>query len=161
MLSNKRLDFLPSMNRRVIPNHHQRPRYLLQQLPQEIDHLLTGQIALIQLHPQLDPMRFGGDQQGANQVRPLVMLQTGANRRRLAAWRPSALEGTDQIFATFIEENKGRSQALPLFLSTASDTVSNKQSPFRRVGKLGVAAFGNSNSFGATNARCHSGHNRF
>lgn len=125
MIGNKRLNFLPFVNRRVIPDQHHRAVDTLQQIAQEIDHLLACQIALVHLRPQLDPLSFGCYQQRADQVRSLLMLQAGANCRRLTARCPSALERTNQRLATFIEENKGCAQGLPLFLSTASDNVSN------------------------------------
>jgi hypothetical protein len=71
----------------------------------------------------------------------------------LAAWGPRALEWTNQRFATFVEKNQGRAQGLPLFLSTASDNASNRQSRHRHVGRPTVAAFGNSTSFGGVNTK--------
>jgi hypothetical protein len=153
LLGNKRLHFLPGMNWRVIPNQHDWTWNMFQHMLQEIDHLFTSQIALIPLHPQLDPVSFGCHQQRADQVRPLVMLQTGANRWRLPARCPGALEWTDQGFATFVEKNQGCAQGLPLFLPTASDTVSNRQLQHHRVAAPAVVAFGNSNSFGSAHAR--------
>lgn len=126
---------------------------MFQQMTQEIDHLLASHTAQIHLHPQLEPLRFGGHQQCTDQVHPLLMLQAGAESRRLPAWGPSALEWADQRFATFIEENQGCAQGLPLFLSTATDNVSNKRSRRHRVESLVVEAFGNSNLAGLANTR--------
>lgn len=143
------------MNWRVIPNQHAWTLDMFQHMTQEIDHLFTGQRALMPLHPQFDPLRFGCHQQCANQVGSLMMLQTGAKRGCLPARCPGALKWTDQRFATFIEKNQGGTQGLPLFLSMASDSVSNKRSRRHRVVALVVGAFGNSTSFGPAHARRH------
>jgi hypothetical protein len=99
----------------------------MQQPSQEFNHLFACHAPLVQLYPQLDPSRFRRDQQGADQIGTLMMVEAGANCRRLTARRPSALERTNQRLATFIEENKGCAKGLPLFLSTASDNVSNRR----------------------------------
>lgn len=159
VLGNKRLHFLPSMNWRIIPNQYDWAGDLFQYMPQELDPLITRQSALRPLHPQLDPLSFGCHQQCANQVGPLVRLQTGAQRWWLPARCPSAPKWTDQRFATFVEKNQGCTQAGPLFLSPASDNVSNRRSQPHRVEAPAVGAFGNSTSCGPAHARRHWGDN--
>jgi len=148
VLGNKRLDFLSSVNRRIIPDQHNRAGNMLQHMLQEFDHLLTCYGALIQFHTQSDSVRFRADQQCPDQIGPLMMIQTRGHLRRLAARGPSALDRANQRFATFIEKNKGCAQRLPVFLSTASDSVSNKRLPPHRVETRPVVAFGNSTSSG-------------
>lgn len=59
---NKRLDFLPIVNRRIVPDQHNRTQDLLQKMPQEIEYLFTGHIALVQSRAQLEPPCFWRDQ---------------------------------------------------------------------------------------------------
>ncbi len=144
MFSNKHLNFLLGMDGRIVPNQDDWTRDLMQQPSQEFNHLFACHAPLVQLYPQLDPSRFRRDQQGADQIGTLMMVEAGAHGGRLTAWSPSPLEWADQRFATFIKENQGCAEAPPLFLSKASGSVSNKQFQPHRVAMPTAGASGNS-----------------
>jgi len=111
---------------------------------QEINDLVAGQITLIRLGTQADFASAGRDQQCANRVDSLVVLQARRNRGRLSARGPGALEGTDQRLPIFINKDKGGTQVTPLFLSWATDTVSSGRSRPRHAGRHAAAVFDNS-----------------
>lgn len=133
MVSNKQLNFLSRVDRRIIPNQNDWARNLLQQPTQEFNHLFARYSPLMQFDSQSYPTGFGADQQGADQIGPLMMVKAGTHCWGLAARGPSALERADQRFATFIKENQGCAKRPPLFLSKASDNVSNRQFQPHRV----------------------------
>lgn len=143
MFGNKHLDFLSGMDGCIVPNHYDRARDCLQQISQEFNHLFARHAPRVQLDPQVDPPGFRRDQQRADQIGPLMMVEAGSQGGRLTARGPSPFEGTDWRFATFIKENKGCAQGLPLFLSTASGNVSNKQFQPRLVAEINAVVFGN------------------
>ena len=116
----------------------------MQQPSQEFDHLFAGHAPLMQFDSQFDSSRFRRDHQGTDQIGALMMVKAGSHGWSLTARGPSPLEWTDQRFATFIQENQGGVQVSPLFLSTASGSVSNKQSQLHRVATPTVGASGNS-----------------
>src|SRR5688572_18603899 len=147
MFTNKGLNFLPSVNRGIVPDQHNRTGNGPQQMSQEFKHLLTREGPPIHLHLQFDSVRFGCNQQGTDHIGALVMIQTRANRGRLTTRCPGSFDRTHQRFATFVEKNKGRAQALPFFLSAATDSVSNTRWRLHRVAIRPVEAFGSSTSF--------------
>ncbi len=144
MRGEKHLHFLSGVYRRIVPDQDNRARHVIQHVSQEINDLFPRHTVGVQFDLQFDPARFRCYQQRADQVCTLMMLKTCPQARRLTARGPSPFERTHQRFATFIEKNKGRTQRLPLFLSTASDSVSNTQWRRHRVEVPNVAAFGNS-----------------
>ena len=149
MLSQKRLYFLALMNRRFVPDQHDGPAHPSQQMLHEFNHLVASQITLIRLGTPADFASTGRDQQRANGVDPLVVLQAGPNRGCLPARCPSSLEGTDQRLPIFVNQYQGGTQVTPLFLSWARDTVSSGRSRPHHAGRRAVAAFDNSTSCAA------------
>jgi hypothetical protein len=144
MVSNKHLNFLARVDRCIVPNQNDWPRDLMQQPSQEFNHLFAGHSPLMQFDSQSYPTGFRADQQGTDQIGPLMMVKAGPHRWGLAARGPSALERADQRFTTFIKENQGCAQALPLFLSRANDSVSNRQFQPHPVARPTVVASDNS-----------------
>lgn len=128
----------------------------MQQTLQEFNDLFARYTPVVQFDPQFNSSRFRRDQQGTYHIGALMMVEAGAHAGRLTARGPNPLEGTDQRFATFIEENQGGAEGLPLFLSKASDSASNKQFQLHRVAAPTVAASGNSNGDDAATATRHS-----
>lgn len=149
MLSQKRLYFLALMNRRFVPDQHDGAAYPSQQMLQEFNDLVAGQITLVRLGPQADSASAGRDQQSANRIDPLVVLKAGPNLGRLSSRRPGSFEGTDQRLPIFVNKYKGCTQVTPLFLSWARDTVSSGQSRPRHAGRSAAVVFDNSTSYAA------------
>ena len=144
MLSQKRLYFLALMNRCFVPDQHDGAAYPSQQMLQEFNDLVAGQITLVRLGTQADFASAGCNQQSANRIDPLVVLQAGPNLGRLSSRCPGSLEGTDQRLPIFVNKYKGCTQVTPLFLSWARDTVSSGRSRPRHVGRRAAVVFDNS-----------------
>lgn len=155
MLSQKGLNGLTPMNGRIIPDQDDRTTERAQQMLEKPDHFFASQTATVDLPAKFDLVSTRRNDQCADRVEALVMLQTGADEGRVPAGCPSAFERRDQIEATFVHENQARAEAAPLFLPVASGNAASGQSLRRRVGPPGAAAFGNSTACGAANARPH------
>ena len=153
MLINEILNQLAFMDGMVIPHQDDFTWDLPQQLLQKGNHLLAAQAAPIRADYQFDLAATRTDQQGTQQIQPLVMLQAGAEGRCSATPRPTAFERRDQREAAFIFKYQRGSQLTPLFLSLARPSVSRKQSLSRRAGSPGAALFGCSSPSGPLRAR--------
>jgi hypothetical protein len=145
MLSQKRLYFLALMNRRFVPDQHDGTAHPSQQMLQEFNDLVAGQITLIRLGTQADFASAGRDQQRANRIDPLIVLNAGPDLGRLSPRCPGSLEGTDQRLPIFVNKYKGCTQVTPLFLSWARCTVSSERSRRHHAGRRAAVAFDNSN----------------
>jgi hypothetical protein len=149
MLSQKPLYFLALMNRRLVPDQYDGAAYPSQQLLQEFNDLVAGQITLVRLGTPADFATAGRNQQRANCIDPLVVSQAGPNLGRLSSRCPGSLEGTDQRLPIFVNKYKGCTQVTPLFLSRARDTVSSGRSRPRHAGRRAAVVFDNSTSYAA------------
>jgi len=156
MLSQKRLDFLALMNWRLIPDQHDGAAHMSQQMLQEFNDLVAGQITLIRPGTQTDSTSAGRDQQRANRVDPLIVLNAGPNLGCLSLRCPGPLERTDPRLPIFVNQDKGCAQVTPLFLSWAIDTVSNVRSRHRHAGRKVAVAFDNSTPYAAGDTTPHS-----
>ncbi len=128
ILGKKLLHELTFVDGMVVPHQNYLARNDPQHLLQESDHLFAPQTAPIRARGLLAPAAIRPDQQCTQQVQPLVMLQAGADGRRLSTWRPTALERRDQRETAFIFKYQRGSQFTPLFLSLARPAASRKQS---------------------------------
>jgi len=155
MLSQKRLYFLALMDRRFVPDQHDGATHSSQQVLQEFNDLVARQITLVRLGTQTDAPSAGRDQQGANCIDPLIVLNAGPNLGRLSPRCPGPLEGTDQRLPIFVNKDKGCAQVTPLFLSWATDNVSSEQSRRRHAGRRGAVAFDNSTPCAAGDTTPH------
>jgi hypothetical protein len=145
MLRNEILNELAFMDGMVIPHQNDLAWNNPQHLLQKSNHRFTAQAAPIRASGQFDLAAIWADQQGAQQVQPLVMLQAGAEGRRMTTRRPTPFERRDQREAAFIFKYQRGQQFTPLFLSLARPAASRRRSSPRRVGLPGVAPFGCSN----------------
>lgn len=96
------LRFRREMNFVAIPEQKDGTWHEPQNLFQENDDLFRTQVALKRAHTQTDFAQFWTDQQRAQEIEPLVMIQAGPRRWRLSAWRPAPLERRHQREACFI-----------------------------------------------------------
>lgn len=141
------------MDRCVIPDQNDWTAHVPQQMSQEVNDLLAGQVAAIRLGAQFDLASARRDEQRADRIDTRVVLNAGPNSRRLTAGCPSALERADQRLPIFINKHKGCAQVTPLFLSTAKCIASNARSPCHPAEKRRVAASDNSSPCGVTHAK--------
>jgi hypothetical protein len=144
------------MNRMLIPHQYDGPCDLTQQGLEKGDHFVATDRVPIGLNVRLD-LAFGrAHPHSTNQIETFVVLNTGADGRRLSAWRPRALERADQRKPAFIGKNQGGAQRLPLFLSAARHSVSNGRPLHRRVRTCAVGVFGSSTPSHTTPGRIDS-----
>ena len=118
----------------------------------EKDHLFTSQIVPIRVHREFEAPAAGADQQSTHQIQSLVMVQAGAQARRVPAPSPAVFERRHQAKATFIFQNQPSLQFTTLFLSLAEPASSTARSVPRRVGSPAVAAAGCSTPCGSATA---------
>lgn len=149
MMSQEILDLAATMNRVLVPDHHDRPRITPKQMLQKADDLIAAQRDRIGLQMQFDLAFSGTEADGTDQVETFIVFDTCANDRRFTARRPCPFERRNQRKATFIKKNKRCAESLPLFLYGARRTVSNAQSPRRRDATHAVAVVDNSTRAGA------------
>jgi hypothetical protein len=149
------LHFLALVDRRFIPYQYDGAFDMPKQMLQKVNDLLPRQVATVRLGPQSDPASSRRDQQCPDGVDMLVVLNTGSNLGSLSPWRPSAFDWTDQRLSVFVNKYQGCPQVTPLFLSLATHTASNGQSPDRHVERRRAVASGNSSACAATDARHH------
>jgi hypothetical protein len=155
ILRQERLHFLALVDRRFIPYQYDGAFDMPKQMLQKVNDLLPRQVATVRLGPQSDPASSRRDQQCPDGVDTLVVLNTGSNLGSLSPWRPSAFDRTDQRLSVFVNKYQGCPQVTPLFLSWATHTDSNGQSPDRHVERRRAVASGNSSACAATDARHH------
>ncbi len=153
MLRQERLHLVMLMNRCIIPDQNDWTSHVSQQMSQEVNDLLTRQVAAIRLSAQFDLAATRRDEQRANRIDARVVLKTGPNPRRLTPRGPGALNRTDQRLPIFINKDKGCAQVTPLFLSSARCIASNGRSPCHPVETRRVAASDNSTPSGVTHAK--------
>jgi hypothetical protein len=152
----KAFDLAPTMNRMLIPHHHDRTGHGSQQLFQKSNHMVTVQRLPIRLKAQLDLMPRRREAQRTDQIEALVMLDARAQNRRLAPRSPSPLERRDQRKAAFIGENQAGVPVATLFLSAAIDSVASGQWRHRPVPAGAAGVSGNSSPRLARDTRRHS-----
>ena len=155
VLRQERLHLVTLMNRCVIPDQNDWTAHVSQQMAQEVNDLLTGQVAAIRLGTQFDLAAARCDEQRADRIDARMVLKTGPNLRRLTPRCPGALDRTDQRLPIFINKYKGCAQVTPLFLSMAKCIASNGRSPDHPVETRRVAASDNSSPGGVTHAKRH------
>ena len=153
MLSQKRLNFLALVNRCFVPDQHDGTAHASQQMSQEVNDLVAGQITLIRFGTQADFASAGRDQQRTYRIDPLIVLQARPNLGRVSPRRPSPFEGTHQRLPIFVNQYKGCAQVTPLFLSWARDTVSSARSRPRYAGRSVAVAFDSSSPYAARDTR--------
>lgn len=153
--SQKGLNRPALMDGGMIPNQDDRALGGSEQMLEKGNHLFPSEAAAMDLNAKFDFASTGRNDQCADSVETVVMLQTGSDRRRLPTRGPRALERRDQTEATFVHKNQVRAKLAPLFLSKASDSDASGQSRPRRVGQRGVGVSGNSTLFAARGARPH------
>jgi hypothetical protein len=139
-----------SMDRMSIPQQHNRPSNVVQQVPQKGDHLRTTHAMPMRMHMQFDPPLTGTDAQRSQQIEALVMLGAGADGRRLSARCPGAFQRAEQGKATFVGKNQRSPNRLPLFLSAARRSAANERWLVHRGRTCDVAGVGNSSQVVAT-----------
>ena len=154
ILGKKLLHELTFVDGMVVPHQNYLARNNPQHPLQDSDHLFAPQTAPIRARGQLAPVAVRPDQQCTQQVQPLVMLQAGAEDRRLSTWRPTALEQRDQRETAFIFKYQRGSQFTPLFLSLARPAA-----PL--VGSPHAVSSGCSNSCEPSHAKHHWQHTEF
>ena len=89
---NEVLDQASLMNGMVIPDQDNRTGNAPEDLFEKKDHVFTTQVHSKGSHRQLHFSSTGTDQDGAQQVQSLMMVQTGIGARCLATRRPTAAE---------------------------------------------------------------------
>lgn len=144
MRTQKVFDLLPPMNRMLIPDQHNRASDATEQGLEKDHDFITSDGFVMGVQMQLDLPLSRTATPGPHQVQPRIVLNTGANHRRLTAWGPSPFEWGDQRKPTFVEKNEGCAQVLPLFLSVAKRSVSNEPGRPRPDARRAVAVFDNS-----------------
>jgi hypothetical protein len=107
-------NFRLPMNLAVIPQHRQRPAYLLFELPQEIDNVVAVHIVGQQIKVQVQAPDFGADGDTIDS-RDAIPSVPAIQCRFAAAGRRGTPHGRGQHVPRFIEKNQVRI-ALPHFL---------------------------------------------
>lgn len=121
------------------------------------NHLFSGQAVPVGLEAQPNSFSLRRNQQHAQEIKTLVMVDAGADDRRLAAASPAALKRRDQREAAFIFESPGSAQLPTLFLSWAVLLPSSAQWLRHPAGGDGVAVADCSNPSDPSHARRSSG----
>lgn len=118
-----------------IPNQDNETTHKAKQLFEKSDHLFTGQAIPIRLDGQSDFLALGRNQQSAQNVETVVMINTRSNHRRLPAPRPSAFERRNQREACFIFKRQRGVQLANLFLPLAIPSAAKPSPPLRLCAK--------------------------
>lgn len=113
------LHFAPGVAGRTVPQQDDQTSDLGQQVTQELQDMIASHVVRRAFNPKPKAFAFWRDDQPTDQVQPVVMVQTGANARCLPDWGPGALERRNQRKTRLIQQNQGRPQVKPLFLSVA------------------------------------------
>ena len=143
MPEQKFLHFFAPMDGGPIPQKHQRPPKMFQQIFQKGSHIQSIQIPLPDLDKKSQSAPLGRNGQRSDRrklVFPVTMIQSG----RFSPRSPRAGDRGNQQKAAFIEEKQVRAKFFRVFLYAASDTASNGQSPSRSSLTPGAPASGNS-----------------
>jgi hypothetical protein len=117
MLRQELLHFLSSMNRVFVPHQDNRTAHLSKQVFEKSDNLVARDAALIRSGPQSDAASAGCDEQSADVIHSLVVLDARPDFGRLALGCPRPFDGTNQRLSVFIDKNERGGQFTPLFLS--------------------------------------------
>jgi hypothetical protein len=128
MTVNKHLHAGATMDRMFIPHQNDGAGNLLQQMDQKRFHFFSRDGSTMPLEVQADFTPSRRHTQAADQVEPVMMIQTGVLGGRLPAQCPGALQRRDRRKPRFIEKKQPRLEINPLFLSVAKRSVSNAQS---------------------------------
>ena len=139
----KGLDDLTRMRFGMVLQQHEPPAVVTQDLRQEAPDLRPPHRALTKADRQAQAPLVSRDDQRANRI-DLARLEGDRTVRRVAAWRPCALDVGHQPEATFVQENQRNAQLLALFLAAASGTAASAQSGPRRVAWRAAQVSGNS-----------------
>lgn len=130
----------PPMNRTTIPDHLDRPRHLVQQLPQKSHHLFAGNILPMKLRIQSQMPVTWRDSDARNNrdaIPPVTMPQERCFSDRC----PCSPNGGDEQKTTLIKEGQVRAAFPSLFLYAAKRNASNVRWPFRRAAWRAAPAF--------------------
>ena len=128
------------MDGMIIPNENNFTSDRSKQLLQKYHDLHTCQRASEGTDAQLETIfPMIRNEHSTQQIQSLMVVQAGANDRRLSTRRPSPLQWRNKRKAAFIFKDQRRFQLTPLFLSWAKCISSNALSPHRLAGALGVA----------------------
>ena len=152
MNSNKLLDQFAVVNRMVIPHQHDGTVHFAQQVAEESNHLLPGDVHVVKTSVHSDTLLFRTDQHSPDDIDATVMRDTGAHNRRLAAGCPGAFERRNQRKSAFILETKRCAKITPLFLSAAMCNASSARWLHRRAAMPAVVVSGCSTPCVAVNA---------
>lgn len=142
-----------AMDRMLIPHHDDWSLDDMRQMVEKDNHFIPADRFAMGLKVQLELARRGSHAHGANQVQPLVVLETRAKGGRLPARCPGPFQWRDQRKPAFIEENQGCREFMPLFLYAARYSVSNGRWLHRLLPNSAVVVFGNSSPHGAIYAK--------
>ena len=153
MTFNKRLHTGATMDRMFIPYKNDGTGNLLQQMGQKTFHFISCDRASMRLEVQADlaPSRRHTDT--ADQVEPVMMIQTGVLGGRLPAWRPGVLQRRHRRKPRFIEKKQPGLEINPLFLSAAKRSASNEQSLAHCAPGSSAAAFDYSSPYVASSTK--------
>ena len=144
MTAQEILDLAATMNRMLVPDHHDGPWNVPQQMLQKDDDLLAAERDRVGLQMQLDPAFPRTHTYGTNQVEAVIVFDTRTNDGCSPARCPCPFERRHQRKATFIKKNERRAELLPLFLYAARCNVSSAQWTCHRGAVRAVAVSGNS-----------------
>ena len=142
----------PTVNRMSIPDQNDGPVHKTQQLLEKSDGLLTAQGAPVRVQVQLELATARAQAQGTDQIEALAVFDARANRGRLAAWCPGALERRHARKAAFIDENQRGTPFTPLFLSLTSHHAASEPPLPHHVRKGDVGVSGNSSRWHVADA---------
>lgn len=136
------------MNGMIIPHENNFTSDRPKQLLQKCHDLHAGQRARERTDAQPETFfTMIRNKHGAQQIQALMVVQAGANDRRLSTRRPSPFQWRNERKAAFIFKNQCRFQLTPLFLSWAKCISSSALSPHHLAGALGAADADCSNLF--------------
>lgn len=148
LLLKKLFDQFSLMNGMIIPNENNFTSNYPKQLLQKYHDLHTGQRASEGTDAQLETFfTMIRNEHSTQQIQSLMVVQAGANDRRLSTRRPSPFQWRNERKAAFIFKNQRSFQLTPLFLSWAKCISSNALSPYRLAGAPVVADADCSNQF--------------
>ncbi len=155
----KFLNHFALVDRMAIPDQNDGTRHPVENLLKKGDHLCTSQTIPIRTDTQTNSFAFRRDQQSAQQVETLVMIDGGLPYRCLATSRPGPFEWRNKRKTAFIFQNEGRVQLATLFLYWAIP-LSSTARWFLHCGVTVVAVVvGCSNPSAASHAKRHWFHN--
>src|SRR5437667_8147141 len=122
------LDVMPSMDLPAIPQEHDWPAEVTQQLPEKGDDLGASDVAGMEIKVQPEPVATGRHGERRND-RDLVTAVAVPKLRRTTDGGPGLADIRDEQESTFIEERQMGAPARGVFLSGATRPASTAQSP--------------------------------